>query len=95
MLGMERTTLTRNLRPLLTRGYVSEKPSDDRRVRTVALTRSGTEAMAGALPYWRKAQREFEARLGAGAVRALGVLAGPERSEGTRLYNNKRGQSPD
>src|SRR5688572_19531801 len=48
MLGMERTTLTRNLRPLLTLGYVSEKPGDDRRVRTVALTPGGTAAVARA-----------------------------------------------
>ena len=75
MLGMERTTLTRNLRPLLQRGYVSEEPGDDRRVRTIALTPGGADAVARALPYWRKAQREFEARLGPGIVKALGELS--------------------
>jgi DNA-binding MarR family transcriptional regulator len=74
LLGMERTTLTRNLQLLLARGYVSEKPGDDRRVRTIALSRGGAEAVARALPYWRQAQQEVEARLGEGTVRALGKL---------------------
>ena len=74
VLGMERTTLTRNLRPLLARGYVEVEPGEDRRVRTIAVTRRGTEAAVRALPYWRKAQRELESRLGAPAAKSLGEL---------------------
>lgn len=75
VLGMERTTLTRNLKPLLGRGYVEvEAGEEDRRVRTIAVTRRGTEAAVRALPYWRKAQRELEGRLGTTAVKSLGEL---------------------
>jgi DNA-binding MarR family transcriptional regulator len=74
-LGMERTTLTRNLTSLLGRGYVSDQPGSDRRVRTISLTPAGADAVARALPHWRKAQREFAARLGAGAVAALAQLS--------------------
>jgi DNA-binding MarR family transcriptional regulator len=74
VLGMERTTLTRNLRPLLARGYVEVEPGEDRRVRTIAVTRQGREATVRALPYWRKAQRELERRLGGEAVKSLGEL---------------------
>jgi DNA-binding MarR family transcriptional regulator len=67
--------LTRNLRPLLARGYVEVEPGEDRRVRTIAVTRRGREATVRALPYWRTAQRELETRLPAGAVKSLGELA--------------------
>src|SRR5262245_41103532 len=41
-LGVERTTLTRNLRAMLASGWVKEAPTEDRRVRLLAITRSGT-----------------------------------------------------
>jgi DNA-binding MarR family transcriptional regulator len=76
ILGMERTTLTRNLRPLLARGYVTyEVGEEDRRVRQIAITAAGTQVTARALPHWRKAQREIEAQLAPAAARTLGALA--------------------
>jgi DNA-binding MarR family transcriptional regulator len=56
-LGMERTTLTRNLRPLLARGYVRVEPGEDGRQRLIAITPRGAAAAAAALPHWRRAQR--------------------------------------
>jgi DNA-binding MarR family transcriptional regulator len=70
-MAVERTTLTRNLRPLLDRGLVSESTTDDRRVRLLAITQRGTAAAARALPRWRAAQKSIARSLGAGAVRAL------------------------
>ena len=60
----DRTTLTRNLRPLEKRELVRVTPGDDRRVRTVEVTDAGREAVAQALPIWREVQKEVVAGLG-------------------------------
>ena len=74
-LGMERTTLTRNLRPLLALDYVAVASGDDRRVKLIAITARGREAAAAALPQWRKAQRAMSKRLGPSAFRELAAMA--------------------
>ncbi len=63
-LVMDRTTLTRNLRPLERRGFIELVPGDDRRTRRVALTPEGSKAMGEAYPLWCEAQREIAGRLG-------------------------------
>jgi len=55
-LGLERTTLTRNLGPLVRDGLVRLEEGEDRRVRKVAITPAGEEAARRAFPSWRKAQ---------------------------------------
>src|SRR5277367_6409619 len=55
-LGLERTTLTRNLRPLVRDGYVLVEDGADRRVHKIAITAKGEEAARAAFPFWRKAQ---------------------------------------
>jgi DNA-binding MarR family transcriptional regulator len=55
-LGLERTTLTRNLRPLIRDGFVRIDEGEDRRVRKVAITPAGEEAARRAYPFWKKAQ---------------------------------------
>ncbi len=55
-LVMDRTTLTRNLRPLQERGLVEVVAGEDRRTREVKLTIQGQEAVAKAIPLWDKAQ---------------------------------------
>lgn len=85
-LGLERTTLTRNLRPLRARGLVTESAAGDRRVRLLAITKRGKTAAREALPHWREAQESIARRLGAGAIKALASAAeaaaesGPRRS---------------
>ncbi|MES1153264.1 MAG: MarR family transcriptional regulator [Dongia sp.] len=64
-LGMDRTTLTRNLRPLEDLGYVAIGAEARHRSRTLALTESGDAALAAALPLWEQAQRAMQQRLGA------------------------------
>ena len=54
--GLERTTLTRNLRPLIRDGLVRIDEGEDRRVRKAAITSTGEEAARRAFPFWRKAQ---------------------------------------
>ena len=68
LLSLERTTLTRNLRPLLRDGLVRIDEGEDRRVRKAAITRKGEEAARRAFPFWRKAQ-EAALAASAGAVR--------------------------
>ena len=59
------TTLTRNLRPLVRRGYVvlAENPRDKRN-RNLHLTESGRNALRAARPGWEAAQREIAKVLG-------------------------------
>lgn len=72
-LGMDRTTLTRDLAPLERRGLVASTSSpDDGRVRAIALTSAGRELLELATPLWRDAQAESVRRLGGadwGAIR--------------------------
>lgn len=61
---MDRTTLTRNLAPLLRRGLVAESGAPDKRVRSYALTAQGRRVLARALPGWRAAQTQILGTLG-------------------------------
>ena len=56
LLGLERTTLTRNLRPLLRDGLIIVKDDADRRVHRIAIMPKGAEAARKAFPFWRTAQ---------------------------------------
>ncbi len=61
-LGLDRTTLTRNLRPLVRDGLVVIEDGADRRVHNAAITAKGQEAARNAFPSWRKAQDAALAR---------------------------------
>lgn len=56
MLGLERTTLTRNLGLLEKKGYVSSVADDDQRVRRITITKKGKAAALAALDAWKQAQ---------------------------------------
>jgi DNA-binding MarR family transcriptional regulator len=60
-LVMDRTTLTRSLRPLESEGYIKIISGDDKRTRFVKLTAKGKFAIDKTLPYWEKA-REIVAK---------------------------------
>jgi DNA-binding MarR family transcriptional regulator len=71
-LGLDRTTLTRNLRVLEDRGLVcTAEHEDDARVRMVSLTPVGVEALGEALERWEAVQARVEARFGPDRLRAL------------------------
>ena len=57
--AMDRTTLTRNLRPLEEQGLVHIEPGEDRRERQVTLTPRGQHALATAFPLWQEAQAKI------------------------------------
>jgi DNA-binding MarR family transcriptional regulator len=64
IMGMDRTTLSRNLKPLLARELVMQKTCADRRSRRIALTETGEALWGQAKPLWRAAQNEIQQRLG-------------------------------
>lgn len=71
-LDMDRTTLTRNLKPLLEAGWVKVRSSDeDARVRLVELTPVGEGRWKAARAYWRRAQDEVNTTVGADSLAAL------------------------
>jgi DNA-binding MarR family transcriptional regulator len=53
---MDRTTLTRNLKPLEKRELVTIAPGEDRRTRVASLTEKGGEVLIQAFPLWVEAQ---------------------------------------
>jgi len=55
-LVMDRTTLTRNLKPLVKLGFISTVQPVDKRSKGYVLTDQGKEVLAKALPLWREAQ---------------------------------------
>jgi DNA-binding MarR family transcriptional regulator len=65
VLVMDRTTLTRNLMPLVREGLVEERRSGDKRVRAYALSIDGKQVLERALPGWRKAQAMMKRALSA------------------------------
>lgn len=73
-LGMERTTLTRNLSLLETQKWISTKPGEDPRARMIAITAQGRGIVRRGFPYWAKAQAEIGKLLGADGQAALKVL---------------------
>lgn len=71
-LVMDPTTLTRNLRPLERKGYVTLTQDDkDRRSRNLNLTDSGRKIFSAARPGWEAAQEIIENVLGSEDSRLL------------------------
>ena len=56
---MDRTTVTRNLKPLEEKGLVRIEPGDDQRERLATITETGVNALLSALPYWEEAQHHI------------------------------------
>lgn len=65
ILVMDRTTLTRDLRPMIKRGLVALTVGTDRRSRRITLTRSGHKALETLFPLWRQVQKRVVQALGA------------------------------
>lgn len=63
-LGMDRTTLSRNVRLLAQKGLLNVFNGQDRREQRISLTEQGRQAIDRAIPYWQQAQAEIEEQLG-------------------------------
>ena len=87
--GMERTTLTRNLRPLTRAKLVVATAGLDRRQRFLQLTTAGRRKLIRCLPLWEKAQRQFLSHIGSGPMQDLRMLLGSAESAVTKALHNK------
>jgi DNA-binding MarR family transcriptional regulator len=65
LLATDRTTLTRNLRPLLQGGLVERATSGDKRRHELVATPDGRALFKRALPLWVAAEHEVRAAMGA------------------------------
>jgi len=63
-LVMERSTMQRNLQPLLKRRFIQVSADSARRSRGLTLTPQGRRAIDTAVPLWKKAQSSFVTHLG-------------------------------
>lgn len=70
-LEMDRTTLTRNLKPLLANRWIAEVGDTDARRRLLMLTPSGTRVRRQARVRWKSAQLALEKQLGRNSVARL------------------------
>jgi DNA-binding MarR family transcriptional regulator len=63
-MGLDRTSLTRNLQPPVRKRWIKILPGDeDRRVRMVSITPAGIAALRKAVPAWKSAQAGADAVL--------------------------------
>ncbi|WP_159972200.1 MarR family winged helix-turn-helix transcriptional regulator [Pseudomonas sp. 8Z] len=62
--GLDRSTLGRNLRLLEQQGLLRLGGGRDQRTREVCLTALGLQRIEQALPLWEQAQRDLKTRLG-------------------------------
>jgi DNA-binding MarR family transcriptional regulator len=74
-LGMERTTLSRNLTLLEGKGWISINAGDDPRARMIAITAPGRGVVRRGFPYWSEAQAHIGKMLGADGEAALKLLS--------------------
>ena len=63
LLGMDRSTLTRNLRPLEEQRLVVLGPEGHHRSRTLCITSRGEQLVGKALPLWERTQEKLREEL--------------------------------
>ncbi|WP_339799243.1 MarR family winged helix-turn-helix transcriptional regulator [uncultured Marinobacter sp.] len=73
-MGMDASTLTRNLKPLTDAGLARTEQGTDARSRSVTITDAGHQKWAEAREYWKVAQGHINNVLGADRVIALHKL---------------------
>lgn len=73
-MGLDASTLTRNLQPMLAEGWLVQEPGSDARSRRVSLTPAGRDKHAEAQRHWKRAQLKVNAVLGADRVASLHTL---------------------
>jgi DNA-binding MarR family transcriptional regulator len=73
-LGMDRTTLVRNLKPLEQAGFLEQGAGVRGNERAVSLTAAGRAVLRRARPLWSRAEKEVRATLGADTITQLHAL---------------------
>jgi DNA-binding MarR family transcriptional regulator len=94
-LGTERTTLTRNLKPLIEAQWVTLEAGADSRQRIVTITDAGRAKVKDAYVAWRAAQSALESLLGTAAVRALHTQLDTTLNQLTPLLEDLHHAHPD
>lgn len=84
ILVMDRTTLTRNLRPLYRDGLVRLGDGPDKRSKALHLTPEGRKVLKTARPKWRATEKALRQDLGEADLEKLRALLGrlPEPARG-------------
>lgn len=70
-LGVDRTTLTRNLSVLERQGLITTSSGKDHRTRIVTITPKGRSYIAKAIPLWNEVQRKIKEQMGEKTWREL------------------------
>ena len=74
LMKLDASTLTRNLQPLLARGWVEIGPGADARSRSISATAAGRAKRTEGQRAWKQAQLALNERLGDGRVAQLHEL---------------------
>jgi len=61
---LDRTTLVRNIKPLVEAGFIENTTTPDPRERQVNITENGRQVINLALPYWREVQKKMAHKVG-------------------------------
>ena len=70
-LGMERSTLSRDLRHMVDAGWVRLAAGDDARQKRIVVTAAGKRTIERAIPLWQVAQAGLGAQVGTSALAKL------------------------
>ncbi|GAB4351170.1 MAG: MarR family winged helix-turn-helix transcriptional regulator [Gammaproteobacteria bacterium] len=70
-LEMDRSTLTRNLRPMVRSGWIRIESGADKRQRAVVITQAGKAKFEEALPLWKKTELTLRSAMGKEEVALL------------------------
>jgi DNA-binding MarR family transcriptional regulator len=88
IVGLDRSTLGRNLRVLEKQSLIEIGTGEDGRARPVSLTQTGHEKLQEALPLWQKAQRELAEIVGADTLAVLGRVIDQNGEEEQAIGDN-------
>lgn len=89
-MALDRTTLARNLAPLERDRLVALKPGSDQRVTEVRLTRAGRDAIAAALPLWKKTQADVSRLLSDGRLEQMREMADDVSAAAEKFASKRR-----
>jgi DNA-binding MarR family transcriptional regulator len=91
---IERTALSRNLDPLVERGFVDVSSGRDARTRVAKVTRAGEKALLDATPHWKRAQAQVARMIGADRLDTLIEVLGDLEALHPTLTSNRPGSAP-
>ena len=95
VLGLDKTTLSRNLKVMLRHGWIEPADSDDRRERGYRLTPEGEQRLAAAGPGWRRAQQRLRTALTPGEWEQMQSVFGRVAEAAHTLLRDAEAPSTD